>query len=225
MFKRMTAAGAVLVASLGMASAHTVTFGWTDNDNGTVTLWNEHWHGFQPFPCLEGVNCSDNGGLTISGDGTGSDASYGLNAYTVQWAGTVNSRDRDDMVADGTLTGYMDDPENIGGGTYDNWLYTAALTIGNGKWWFFTGTNCCIDTMSHPVLVELTGIGSVDPGTGPGDPNGPAPVPLPGALSLMAAGVPLLGLFKLRRRGKAAARGAQGPDGRKLHGPARPCLP
>ena len=51
-------------------AAHTVTFGWTDNGNGTVTLWNEHWHFDQTFPCNEGVLCSANGGLTISGNGS-----------------------------------------------------------------------------------------------------------------------------------------------------------
>lgn len=196
----LTAAGFALAALCGNAAAHTVTFGWTDNGNGTVTLWNETWHGDQPFPCFEGVLCSDNGGLTISGDGSGSAESYGLNPYTVQWAGTLNNTHRDDMVADGTLTGYMDDPGNAGGGTYNDWLFTQALVLGDGMWWFFTGTNCCIDTMSVPVLVTLTGIGSVDPGTGPG---GVSEVPLPAAFPLFA-GAMALGGFITRRRKSAA---------------------
>lgn len=172
-----------------VASAHTVTFGWTDNGNGTVTLWNEHWHGAQTFPCNEGILCSANGGLTISGDGTA--GTFGQNPYTVQWSGTVNNSDRDDMVSDGTLTGYQDDPGNAGGGTYDDWLYTQPLVIGNGTWYFFTGTNCCIDTMSSPVAVTLTGIGSVDPGTGPG---GVGSVPTPAPLALVGIGLAALAL-------------------------------
>lgn len=192
----LTFAAACLIGSAAMA--HTVTFGWTDNGNGTVTLWNEHWHGDQTFPCNEGVLCSANGGLTISGDGSGSLASQGMNAYTVQWAGTLNNTDRDDMIADGTLLGYVDDPGNAGGGTHDDWLFTDPLVIGDGSWWFFTGTNCCIDTMSEPVLVTLSGIGSVDPGTGPGGAN---PIPLPASGLLLLGG--LGGFAALRRRRKS----------------------
>lgn len=189
----MALAGGVSLASAA-ANAHTVTFGWTDNSNGTVTLWNEHWHGDQIFPCSEGILCSANGGLTISGNGTNDPSSYGINPYTVQWAGTVNNTDRDAMVSDGTLTGYTSDGTEAGGGDYDDWLYTAPVVIGDGFWWFFTGTNCCIDTMVHPVLVQLTGIGSVDPGTGPGGTTG---VPEPGLLGLLGIGV--LGLLGRRR--------------------------
>ena len=39
-FLMMMAAAAMCAA--GPVAAHTVTFGWTDNGNGTVTLWNEH---------------------------------------------------------------------------------------------------------------------------------------------------------------------------------------
>lgn len=197
MYKLIYAAMTAVVLGAGATAAHTVTFGWTDNGNGTVTLWNEHWHGDQIFPCNEGVLCSANGGLTISGDGTL--GSYGVNPYVVQWAGTVNNRDRDDMIADNTLLGYVDDPNNGGGGTYDDWLYTQPLVIGDGTWYFFTGTNCCIDTMSQPVEVTLSGIGSVNPGTGPGGVN---VVPLPGALPLIALGLPAFGALGLRRRMK-----------------------
>lgn len=196
--------GGVLLA--GSASAHTVTFGWTDNENGSVTLWNEHWHGNQTFPCNEGILCSDNGGLTISGDGTS--GSYGENPFTVQWAGTVNDTDRDDMVDADVLTGYMDDPGNAGGGFYDDWLYTEPLVIGDGVWYFFTGTTCCIDTMSNPVEVTLSGIISVDPGTGPGgvdpdpDNGGPVTVPGPASLPLMIGGLLLLGVARKRRLSK-----------------------
>ena len=163
-----------------------------------MTLWNEHWHLDQTFPCNEGVLCSANGGLTISGDGTL--GSYGVNPFTVQWAGTLNNTDRDDMIADGTLLGYQDDPGNAGGGTYDDWLFTAPLVIGDGTWYFFTGTTCCIDTMTHPVAVTLSGIGSVDPGTGPGGTPTPSPVPVPAAFPLLGGAMTLLGLVGIRRR-------------------------
>lgn len=201
-FSRIMAA-AVLVSGLayaGAANAHTVTFAWTDNGDGTVTLWNEHWHGNQIYPCSEGIQCSDNGGLTISGDGSGSPGSVGLNAYTVQWAGTVNDTDRDDMVADGTLTGYTSDGLDSGGGSWDDWLFTEDLVIGDGMWWFFTGTTCCIDTMAEPVLVTLTGIGSVDPGTGPGGVADPSAVPAPATLPLLGTGLALLAFLGARRR-------------------------
>lgn len=185
------------VLFVGSASAHTVTFGWTDNEDGTVTLWNEHWHGDHDFPCSEGILCSANGGLTISGDGTS--GSHGVDPFTVQWAGTVNNTDRDDMVTAGALTGYMDDPGNAGGGLYDDWLYTEPLVIGDGSWYFFTGTTCCIDTMSEPVEVTLSGIGSVDPGTGPG---GVVSVPGPASLPLMIGGLMLLGMARRRHRSK-----------------------
>lgn len=201
MKKKLIFAGALATClSTGTAWAHTVTIGWTDNGDGSVTLWNEHWHGFQTFPCSEGVLCSANGGLTLSGDGTA--GSYGINPYTVQWDGTLNNTDRDDMIADGTLTGYQDDPGNAGGGTYDNWLFTEDLAIGNGTWYMFTGTNCCIDTMSSPVEFTLTGITSVEEGTGPGavvNDGGVPTVPLPAGLPLLGAGIAILG-FKARRK-------------------------
>ncbi|MEQ8935389.1 MAG: hypothetical protein RIE56_06325, partial [Amphiplicatus sp.] len=87
----IVAVALAFAAVTGSAFAHTVTIGWTDNGNGTVTLWNEHWHGDQTFPCSEGVLCSANGGLTISGDGTA--GGVGVNPYTVQWGGTLNNTD------------------------------------------------------------------------------------------------------------------------------------
>ena len=56
--------------------------------------------------------------------------------------------------------------------------------------------------MTHPIEVTLTGIGSVDPGTGPGesgDPS-PSPVPLPAALPLFSGALALLGFVGVRRR-------------------------
>ena len=114
MLRLAMATAAAVIVGAAAATAHTVTIGWTDNGDGTVTLWNEHWHLDQSFPCSEGILCSANGGLTISGDGTA--GSYGHNPYTVQWAGTLNNTDRDDMIADGTLLGYQDDPAAAGAG-------------------------------------------------------------------------------------------------------------
>lgn len=187
--KPLLAALGLAALSVGPAAAHMVTFGWQDLNNGTIRLWAEHWHGYQDFPCTEGINCSDNGGLTISGDGVPS--------YTVQWGATANGVDRDDLVADGTLVGYADVPGNAGGGDYDNWLITAPLVLGDGTWTFFTGINCCIDTMGAPVELTLEGIGSVDPGTGPGSPS---PVPLPAALPILLSGLGALGFAAKRRR-------------------------
>jgi hypothetical protein len=78
----------------------------------------------------------------------------------------MNDSDRVDMVNSGILTGWDANTGNAGSGNYDDWFYTDPLVIGNGTFDFFTGTNCCIDTMHSPVSITLTG---VPPGTGPGD--------------------------------------------------------
>lgn len=149
-----------LIWMASTAQAHLVSVGWTDNGNGTVTLWAEQWHGDQS------AASSANTGVTISGyDGNGDP----VTPYTAAWVGVQNNTNRDDMVADGTLTGY---DEGTGfNGTYNDWFFTEPLVLGNGTWEFFTGTNCCIDTMSHPITVVLTGISSVPDGTGPGAPD------------------------------------------------------
>jgi PEP-CTERM motif-containing protein len=198
---RVFAVSAITALTLFTSSsyAHMVTFAWKDTGAGSVVLGAEHWHGFQNYPCSEGISCSDNGGLTISGNGNNDPGSYGLNPFTIQWGSTLNNMDRDDMITNHLLTGYTSDGLDSGGGSYDNWLFTSPLVIGDGYWWFNTGTNCCIDTMASPVLVHLQGITSVDPGTGPG---GPAGVPEPGIFSLL--GFSLVGLGFARRRRMAS---------------------
>lgn len=162
------------------ANAHLVSFGWKDQGNGTVVLWGEHWHTDQSSAFTA------NGGITIT------DTSGTISPYKVQWSGVLNNSDRDDMLTNGTLDGWA----LAGNGTteYRDWFFTDPLVIGNGTWDFFTGTNCCIDTMGHPVTVQLTGISSVPPGTGPGGVN----VPTPAALSILGLGLLTMG-YALRR--------------------------
>lgn len=180
--KLAVAAGACgLALTATAANAHLVSFGWKDQGNGTVVLWGEHWHGDQGAPSTA------NGGIHIT------DTSGTISPFTAQWSGVLNNSDRDDMLTAGTLDGWA----LTGNGTteYRDWFFTVPLVIGNGTWSFFTGTNCCIDTMGHPVLVTLTGITSVPPGTGPGGTN----VPTPAALSILGLGLFAMG-YALRRR-------------------------
>lgn len=179
---------ALLCASLlfaQAANAHIVSVGWKDNGNGSVTLWGEHWHGDQTSPSTA------NGGITID-DGVNT-------PYKVQWNSVQNNLDRDDLLANGTFDGFqLDNPSDTR--EYMDWLITDPLVIGNGTYSFFTGTNCCIDTMSAAVNVTLTGITSVASGTGPGEFTGVAAVPEPETYAMFLAGLGLMGFVARRKQ-------------------------
>lgn len=185
----LTAASLLGVAST--ANAHLVAFGWKDNGNGTVTMWGEHWHGDQSAPSTA------NGGVRIGIYGT-DPSTWSL----FQWTGFQNNlggttAGMDAMVTAGTLTGYATEPVNFSNSADENdWFFTDPLVLGNGTWGLFTGTNCCIDTMSAPGQFVITGITSVPGGTGPG-----GVVPEPASLALL--GIGMAGLAASRRR-KAA---------------------
>lgn len=185
MLKTLALSAAVVVATAVTAAAHTVGIGWLDNGNGTVTLYAEHWHGNLTSPY------SDNGGLGIY------DAS-GNFLYKTPWASVLNDVDYMSSLfgagGDKALTGYIADSGNSGAGTYDDWLVSEALVLGNGTWGFFTGTGCCVDTMTAPIYGTVTGIDSVPDGTGPA-----AVVPLPASLPLFGTAIACLGLYRRLR--------------------------
>ena len=175
-------ASALALASIGSAaSAHMVQFGWEETAAGTV-LWAEHWHGNLTSAY------SDNGGLHITDTAT--------NVTTVvQWAGFLNNTN----TAAIPLTGSQCDPQNGGCNTENNWMFTTAIPLGNGVYNFFTGTNCCIDTMSVPVRVTITGITTQPPGIGTGA------VPEPSTWAMMLIGFGATGYAMRRRRAKVVA--------------------
>ncbi len=184
--------GLALFCVAGVANAHLVAFGWKDNGNGTITMWGEHWHGDQSAPSTA------NGGVRIGIYGT-DDTLWPV----FQWTGFHNNLGgtligMDAMVTAGTIDGYAIDPANFSNSAFENdWFTTDPLVLGNGTWGLFTGTACCIDTMSAPGQFIITGISSVPPGTGPGNPGN---VPEPASMALL--GIGMMGLAVMRRRNK-----------------------
>ncbi len=179
-FLRAASVAAFAMAGFATAAdAHMVTFGWLETNAGTV-LYAEHWHGDLISPY------SDNGGLHITDTVTNA-------TITVQWGGVINNT----LEAALGLTGAQADPVNCCRGTYNDWMFTNPIPLGNGVYDFFTGTNCCVDTMGAPVRVTITGITNQPPGIGG--------VPEPAAWAMMIAGFGLVGVSLRGRRSSRIA--------------------
>jgi hypothetical protein len=181
---KILAAGASIIAISSISSAanaHMVQFGWKETSTGTV-LYAEHWHGNLSSAY------SDNGGLHIT------DVSNGT-SITAQWVQVLNNT----STASLGLTGSQCDPQNAGCNTEQNWMVTNAIPLGNGVYDFFTGTNCCVDTMGSPVRVTVTGITNTGGGI-----NNPIPggVPEPSTWAMMILGFGLTGAAMRSRRTK-----------------------
>lgn len=177
------AASAVALASFSSAAgAHLVQFGWQDNGAGGVTLYGEHWHGDLTSAY------SDNGGIHIT------PVSFAGPTVTAQWTSVINNA----TTASLGLTGSQCDPGNSGCDFYNDWMVTVPIALGNGVYDFFTGTGCCVDTMSQAVRVTITGVTSVPPGT-----IGSGAVPEPSTWAMMILGFGAVGAT-LRRRQQTA---------------------
>jgi len=171
------AASALAMASVtSVANAHLVQFGWQETASGTV-LWGEHWHGDLSSPYTA------NGGIHITDVNT-------LQTITAQWTGVLNNT----PVGGLGLTGSQCDPVNAGCNTYNDWMFTVPIPLGNGTYDFFTGPECCIDTMGDAVRVVITGITTQPPGIGDGA------VPEPSTWAMMLIGFGAIGYAMRRRR-------------------------
>lgn len=180
LIKGMMATG---VASMALsfataADAHMVAFGWKETTLGTV-LFAEHWHGDLPSAY------SDNGGLHIT------DVATGIST-TVQWDGVINNTPEATLA----LTGIQADPGNCCRAAYSDWMFTTPLALGNGVYDFFTGTACCVDTMSVPVRVTITGISNLPPGIGG--------VPEPATWAMLILGFGAIGAAMRRSKVRTA---------------------
>ncbi|MDF1643094.1 MAG: PEP-CTERM sorting domain-containing protein [Pseudomonadales bacterium] len=191
--KKIKLFAALLACSFaaGSAQAHLVAFGWKDNGNGSITMWGQHWHGDQTAPSTA------NGGVRIGVFGTDE------TLWPVfQWTGYQNNLGgttvgMDAMVTAGIIDGWDTDANFSDDPSENDWFYTDPLVLGNGTWGLFTGTNCCIDTMTVPGQFTITGISSVPVGTGPGTvTNG---VPAPGTLALLSLGLATFGFGRRKK--------------------------
>jgi len=182
---------------LNVANAHLVAFGWKDLGNGTISMYGQHWHGNQSSAY------SANGGVRIGvWDPALSPAAQNTASWQLfQWTSVINDMGgntaaNDALVTAGTLDGYAIDPSNWSNNNNQNdWFVTSPLVLGNGTWGLFTGTNCCIDTMSRPGLFTISGISSVPGGTGPGN-----PVPEPSTLAIFALGIMALASRRFKKK-------------------------
>jgi hypothetical protein len=179
-------ASAVAIASLSSAAnAHLVQFGWKDNGAGGVTLYGEHWHGDLTSAY------SANGGIHIT------PVSFSGPTITAQWNSVINNA----TTASLGLTGSQCDPGNAGCDSMQDWMVTVPIALGNGTYDFITGPNCCIDTMTSPVRVTVTGVTSVPPGT-----IGNSGVPEPATWAMMLFGFGAVGFAMRRRRNETRVR-------------------
>jgi hypothetical protein len=191
---KLTAIAVATLAFVSSAHAHLTAVGWKDNGNGSVSMWGQHWHGDQTEPSTA------NGGIHIGVFGTDSSTwtAFQWTRFENNIGGTTAGLDA--MVASSKLTGYEVDAGNFSNNAGENdWFSTDPLVIGNGTWGFITGPNCCIDTMSAPERFTITGVTSVEVGTGPSTVSG---VPEPETYAMMLAGLGFMGAIARRRKAK-----------------------
>jgi len=171
------------------ANAHLVGFGYKDLGNGGVQLFGEHWHGdlSAPYTANGGIHIQK---LDSNGNGVGP-------VILASWTGVINNK----TIAQMNLTGYQADTHNGGAGTYQDWMSTSTIALGNGTYSFYTGPNCCIDPMGSPVKVTVSGVTSVAPGTLQPTPGA---VPEPATWAMMIGGFGMVGgaMRSARRRTK-----------------------